>query len=140
MAGRSFFRRSLRISRYRSDVPRDVADELDLHLELKIEELIEDGLDPAEAERRARQAFGDRARFEAECQRLGRQVDRRRRRLEAALDLLRDLRFFARDVRRHPAHFTLMLLTLMIATALHAAVFSLAYTVVWKPLPYAEPE
>ena len=135
-----FFRRAFRITRFRSDVERDVHDELDLHLELMIEALMDEGLSQSEAERRAHLQFGNRRQVAAECIALSAGISRRRRRLEWFGTWFSDLKGALRDVMKHPGHYAAVSLTLGLALALATAVFSVVYGVLLKPLPFAEPD
>lgn len=135
--GTPFFRRPLRITRFRPDVPRDVAEEIAFHLDMRTEELIEQGLAPEEARRRAEAAFGDRSEIERECRGIDRPIVRRRRLAEALGSVAGDLGRALRDLRR-PAFALAACLTLAMCIALNAAVFSVVHQVVLKPLPYPE--
>lgn len=144
MAGKGsrvpFFRRTFRITRARPDVPRDVADELDFHLDMRTEELIEQGLAPDEARRRAEAAFGDRRGVEAQCRRIDEPMVRRRRRSELLAQVLTDARRAGRGLRRQPTLALAACLTLAVCIALNTAVFTVVHSVLLEPLPYPDPE
>jgi len=133
-----FFRRTFRITRHRSDVPRDVRDEIDAHLEMRAQELVDEGLSPADARAAALAAFGDRGRIEAECRRFAEPLDRARRRRDLAGSFFGDVRHALRDMARRPGFALVAGLTLALCIALNAAVFSIVYGVVLKPLPYRD--
>lgn len=133
-----FFRRTFRITRHQSDVPRDVRDEIDAHLEMRTQELVDQGLSPADARAAALAAFGDRGRIEAECRRLTEPVERARRRRDLFGSFFGDLRHALRDMAKRPGFALVAGLTLALSIALNAAVFSVVYGVVLKPLPYPD--
>ncbi len=135
-----FFRRAFRITRFRSDVARDIGDEIQFYIDMRVEELVQEGWDPAAAEKEALKAFGDRGRVEAECRTLSQEVDRRRRRTEWLGSLASDIKLVARDLRKRPAHFVSVSLTLALALSLATAVFTVVYGVVLKPLPFGQPD
>ncbi len=138
--GVPFFRRTLRITRVKPDVPRDVAEEVAFHLDMRTEELIEQGLTPEEARRQAEASFGDRGGIEQECREIAGPVVRRRQRSELLGSVLGDIRLAWRDLRRRPAFALTACLTLAVCIALNTAVFSVVYSVLLKPLPYPEPD
>ena len=135
-AGRPFFRRTFRITRVQPDVPRDVAEEIEFHLDMRTEELIEQGVAPQEARRQAEVAFGDRPGIERECRDVDRPMVRRRRCVELLASVAGDIRRAGRDLKRRPAFALTACLTLAVCIALNTAVFSVFHSVVLKPLPY----
>lgn len=50
-----------------------------------------------------------------------------------------DLRVAARSLRHSPGYATAVILTLALGIGANSAIFSLAYGVMWKPLPYPQP-
>ena len=60
-------KRTFRLSDSRPDPRRDVSDEIRFHLDMRAQELIEQGVPPEDAWREARRQFGDVAAIEAEC-------------------------------------------------------------------------
>ena len=110
---------------------RDLADEIELHLDEKVEELIAAGSTREEAIREARRAFGNVTRV--------REDSRDVWRLRAAHDLASDLRYAIRQLRHHKSFAGAAILTLAIGIGANSAIFSLVNAVVFRPLPYREP-
>ena len=56
------------------------------------------------------------------------------------MDALRQLRRTLRSFGRQPGLTAIIVGTLALGVGLNAAVFAVAYTVLWRPLPYPEPD
>jgi predicted permease len=117
--------------RRRNDFERQLDDELRSHVEAEMEDLIRAGVAPEEAKRRAMATFGgfDRWREEARETRLG-------HRLEI---LGHDLKLVIRGLRHSPSYAVPALATIALGVAALATIATLAYAVLLRPLPYAEP-
>lgn len=121
---------SMRWFRRRS--PRDHADEMRAHVELFVEELVARGRTEDEARREAQVRFGNaRVRIE--------EIDDMAR-LPLWDGLSRDLRYAIRVLWRTPAFTMTVLLTLALVIGANTAVFSLADAILYRPLPYPEPD
>ncbi|MEM6794671.1 MAG: ABC transporter permease, partial [Acidobacteriota bacterium] len=138
--GRNRPGRSLRITGTQADVPRDVQDEIEFYLEMRTQELIDEGWEPEAAREEARAVFGDRRRIERECRALSHQISRRQRLVQGLESWAGDVRHALRDLRTHPFYFTAVALTLALAMSLFTAVASVVYGVVLRPLPFGEPD
>jgi putative ABC transport system permease protein len=123
--------RRIRRAIRRQDFERQLDAELRFHIESETAALIRAGLAPDDAHRRAVAAFGgvERWRDEARETRLGNHFE----------ILLRDLRLSARSLRRAPSYSVPAVATLALGIAAIASIASLAYDVLFRPLPYQEP-
>jgi putative ABC transport system permease protein len=127
-------KRLFRLPLSRDRVKRDVDEELTFHLEGRIEELMAGGMSRPAAEHEAMRRFGDRARVEAEVERIDvTTVERRalRDRLDATW---RDARYAWRGLARRPLYALAVVLTLALAIGANTAIFSLVEAVLLRPV------
>ncbi|HEX9892921.1 MAG TPA: ABC transporter permease [Gemmatimonadales bacterium] len=135
---RLLFGKQLRRLGWKPGVQAEVEDELSHHLELMISEAMQRGLSREEAEAQARLRFGADAAVRAACEELARSRDRSGDRLALLADLRDDLRWAVRSLRRSPAYTLSSGLTLALVVAANALVFTLAYGILFRPLPYPD--
>src|SRR5262245_11959318 len=105
--------------------------EMQDHIDRLTRDFIAEGLEPAEAKRRARLEFGGIDQIEEECR------DVRGRWLE---DFVKDLRYSARMLRRSPGFFAIAVLSLALGIGANTAIFTLIDAVLLRRLPLPSPE
>ena len=126
-------------SRSRSAIGRDVDAELSFHLDMRVNELRARGLDAQDAQRQAREEFGDIELTRAYCRAVDARADREVRIAEWLAEWQQDAMYAIRTLRRSGGFAAVSLLTLALAIGANTAIFTVAQAVLLKPLPYGAP-
>ncbi len=111
-------------------VEQELDEELQYHLGRQMEESLRDGLTPEEARYAALRALGPITQNKEKC--------REMRRVNWIEDLVRDLRCGARGLRKNQAFTLVAVLALALGIGANTAMFSVAYGMLLRPLPYAD--
>jgi predicted permease len=119
-----------RLRALRRDDP-DLNAELQFHLERLTSDFESRGVPPEEAARRARIELGGTAQIRESC--------RDRSGANQASDFFRDVFFAMRKLRREPGFALTAIFTLALGIGLNMALFTVLYSVIFRPLPVRDP-
>ena len=112
-------------------VAQEIAEELRLHIQLEAEDLVRQGVPPAEAERQARLALGGVARFTEEA--------RDAWPLRWLQRVTVDVRYALRSLRRTPAFTLTAIVAIAVSIGANATVFGAVDSMALRPLAVRDP-
>jgi putative ABC transport system permease protein len=123
LLGRAFSKRRIEL---------EMLEELRQHVEMRMARNMANGMDPAAARKAAELAFGGMEQIKERC--------RDENGWPAAERIAQDLRFAGRQMRRNPSFTAVVVLTFALGISATVVIFSLAFAVLLRPLPFPNPE
>jgi hypothetical protein len=123
-----------------SRVLRDVDEEFQFHLEMRLEDLRREGLSEEEAQREAGRQFGDLNRVRDECRRIGMRREGEMRFVDMMEAFRQDVGFAFRQLIKSPGASALAILTLALGIGATTVVFSVVNAVVLGAVPFEDPD
>jgi predicted permease len=133
-------RRVFRIPFARSQIPREVDDELEFHLETRTQRLIAAGWLPDAARQEALRQFGDVATVRQDCVTMDEQRVRAMKRAYMMEEFQQDVVYAVRTLRRNIGFTLVIVCALAIGIGANTAIFTLINAVLVRSLPVEHPE
>ena len=133
-------KRSLRSWLWRVPLDEEFDEEIALHVEMRTRELADSGMDPTTARELAISRLGDLAHLKRTCVDLGRKRDREMRLTQWLEELVHDVTFAVRQLRRAPAFTLVAAVTLALGIGANSAMFALVDATLLRPLPFPQPD
>src|SRR5690242_11183398 len=133
-------RRALRLILRRPQIVAAVDDELAFHLDMRTQRLIACGMPPDAARREALRQFGDVDAVRRDCVTYDEERERTMRRRNYSEELLQDLSYATRTLRRNLGFSLIVVLTLALGIGANTAIFTLIDAVLLRQLDVRRPE
>ena len=124
----------------RRNVKSEVDEELELHLDLRIDELVRTGLSRDAARRAALKQFGNLEATRRYCREQDETRENTMQRALSTQDLGQDVRISLRSLMRVPLLTLTIIATVGVGIGATAAIFSAINAAILRPLPYAHPD
>lgn len=124
----------------RRSVTADVDEELQVHIEMRIDELVARGMTRDDARAEAMRQFGDLEATREYCRKQDEEKETVMQRALLFQDFMQDLRIGIRSLLRAPVLTLTIIVTVGLGLGATAAIFSAVSAALLRPLPYAAPQ
>jgi putative ABC transport system permease protein len=122
------------------NVDADVNDEVQYHLDMRVQYFVDRGLSLNDARRAALDAFGDVQEVTRALSQHDRRLQRRHRRAEMFHSLVSDLRYALRRARARPGFTAVAVFSLAIGIGANTAAFTLVNAILFHKTPVQRPD
>ena len=135
------FKRAFRLGgSSRSDIRSSIDDELAHHVDLCVDELMDQGWGEDEARREAARQFGDMEQTRAYCSEMQMRRGVVERRSASFEEFWQDIRYAARTLTKAPGYAGLVIVTLAFGIAANTTIFSIMNPYFFRDLPFEQPD
>ena len=128
------------LRRHRRSIDKDIAEELEHHLQMRIAALRARGLSLEDATREAQRQFGDVEYTREYCRRQDLRKENHVQRSLMLADVMQDAKISLRSLLRAPALTLTIVASVGLGIGATTAIFAAIDATLLRPLPYAEPE
>jgi len=128
-------KRIMRLGRFGRNLKGSPDEEVEFHLETRIRQLVAEGKTAEAAREEALRRFGDPQLVVQRCRRIDQGSLRHRFIRELFSDILRDVRYTLRSLRRAPGFAIVAILSLAVGIGVNCAVFTTIHAVWLAPVP-----
>jgi predicted permease len=128
-------KRVFHMDRFGKNLEGSLDEEINFHLETRIGQLVADGRSPEEAREEALRQFGDPEMVVQRCRRIDQGGVRRRFIRDLFSDILQDVRFTLRGLRRARGFAIVSVLSLAVGIGVNTALFTTIHAVWLAPVP-----
>ncbi len=116
----------------------ELDDEVRFHLAEKVARLVAAGWSREDAEAEARRSFGDVDEVKDGMRKMTQRKERKMRMGMWRDTVVQDVRYAARQLRRHPVFAVVAVVTLALGIGVNTAIFSVVDGILFRPLPFPE--